>query len=36
MRIENIHIPGKLIKKEADLRTAFLNSVDLSPGGAKI
>jgi heterodisulfide reductase subunit C len=36
MRIENIHIPGKLIKKEADLRTAFLNSVNLIPGGEKI
>lgn len=36
MRIEQIQIPGKLSKKEADLRTAFLNSVHLIPGGDKI
>ncbi len=36
MKIENIVIPGKLIKKEADLRIAFLNSVYLIPGGEKI
>lgn len=36
MKIENIQIPGRLIKKEADLRTAFLNSVHLIPGGDKI
>jgi heterodisulfide reductase subunit C len=36
MRIDEIQIPGKLSKKEADLRTAFLNSVHLIPGGDKI
>jgi heterodisulfide reductase subunit C len=36
MRIEEIQIPGKLSIKEADLRTAFLNSVRLIPGGDKI
>ncbi|HED38398.1 MAG TPA: hypothetical protein ENI76_09190 [Ignavibacteria bacterium] len=36
MKIENIYIPGKLIKKEADLRTAFLNSVHFIPEGDKI
>jgi heterodisulfide reductase subunit C len=36
MRIDEIQIPGKLSKKEADLRTAFLNSVHLIPGGEKI
>lgn len=36
MRIQEIQIPGKLSKKEADLRTAFLNSVHLIPGGDKI
>jgi heterodisulfide reductase subunit C len=36
MRIVEIQIPGKLSKKEADLRKAFLNSVHLIPGGDKI
>jgi heterodisulfide reductase subunit C len=36
MRIEEIQIPGKLSKKEEDLRTAFLNSVHIIPGGDKI
>lgn len=36
MRIEEIQIPGKLTKKEADLRVAFINSVKLIPGGEKI
>ena len=36
MRIEEVYMPGKLSKKEADLRTAFLNSVHLIPGGDKI
>ncbi|MDX1700095.1 MAG: 4Fe-4S dicluster domain-containing protein [Melioribacteraceae bacterium] len=36
MKIKEIEIPGKLNKKEADLRKAFLNSVHLIPGGEKI
>ena len=36
MRIEEIQMPGKLSQKESDLRTAFLNSVHLIPGGDKI
>lgn len=36
MRIEEIQIPGKLSKKEEDLRSAFLNSVHVIPGGDKI
>lgn len=36
MRIEEIQMPGKLSRKETDLRTAFLNSVQLIPGGDKI
>jgi heterodisulfide reductase subunit C len=36
MRIEKIQIPGTLTKKEADLRIAFIKSVNLIPGGDKI
>jgi len=36
MRIEEIQIPGKLSKKEEDLRTAFLDCVKIIPGGYKI
>ncbi len=36
MKIAEIQIPGMLSRKEADLRTAFLNSVHLIPGGDKI
>lgn len=36
MRIEDIHIPGKLSKKETELRAAFLEHVGMIPGGEKL
>lgn len=36
MRIEDIQIPGKLAKKETELRLAFLEHVGVIPGGEKI
>lgn len=36
MKIEDIKIPGKLSKKETELRLAFLEHVGVIPGGEKL
>jgi len=36
MKIEDIRIPGRLTKKEAELRVAFLEHVGVIPGGEKL
>ena len=36
MKIEDIRIPGKLSKRESELRRSFLEQVEIIPGGDKI
>ena len=36
MKIEDIRVPGKLTKKETELRVVFLEHVGVIPGGEKI